>query len=336
MVVIPVILLSLLIVVAVVGLIVSSRVPYSVLKTVEDDLTLPRLVLNDGTILHGETHGDPTKPTLMVVHGGPGWDYRALLPLAGLSDEYLVVFYDQRGTGLSPRVDDDELRFDQYLADLDALVDQFSPGRQVNLLGHSFGGMLVSGYVSQYPDKVAGVVLAGSGPLTTQMANHPNFKFPVGSRFILFAAGTWIESQFYSGIGTHRKQDYFLGKILGAYEGNGHPWAGYVCGREITEELSPHWRAGSRAMSRLSKTYPKDRAGLQFSVVEEVDRFETEVLFLAGSCDAILGPVIQAEQEGYFPNARLAVIENAGHEMFLDNPAASLAAVRAYLAERDR
>ena len=33
----------------------------------------------------------------------------------------------------------------------------------------------------------------------------------------------------------------------------------------------------------------------------------------------------------FFPNAELAVIPDAGHEMFAENPEESLAVVRAYL-----
>ena len=91
-------------------------------------------------------------------------------------------------------------------------------------------------------------------------------------------------------------------------------------------------------VARNSRVAPinSGQGGTQFSMVEGVDRFETEVLFVAVACDDILGPVIQAEHRKYFPNARMAEIEDAGHEMFLDNPEASLAEVREYFAERNR
>jgi len=143
---------------AVLSVVLSSCTSYTVMETVEHNPGLPSFVLDD-VVLHGETSGKPESPVVIVVHGGAGWDYRGLLPIKALSDEYFIVFYDQRGTGLSPRVDDEELNFELYLADLDALVERYSGGRPVNLIGHSFGGMLVSSYVGRHPDKVAGVVL---------------------------------------------------------------------------------------------------------------------------------------------------------------------------------
>ncbi|MFQ5944511.1 MAG: alpha/beta hydrolase, partial [Anaerolineales bacterium] len=308
-----VVLLLVVVVVVVLSLVVSSRgVRYTVVKTVEQDQSLPHFVLDNGVVLHGETFGNPENPTVIAVHGGPGWDYRSLLPIKALSNEYFVVFYDQRGTGLSPRVDDDEMTFEAYLADLDALVDRYSPGRPVNLIGHSFGGQLVSSYVGRHPDKVAGVILAEPGPLTSEMGKHPNFKFPFGVRFALHTAGSWFESRFYSGPDDHARSDYFVGKFFGSFEGKGHPAGGYMCNQETSLEALQHWRLGSTAFFKLGKTYPSGEEGLGFSLVEGVEDFGREVLFLAGSCDVILGAEIQGEQMKYFPNARMVVIDGVG------------------------
>src|SRR5262245_44675256 len=73
--------------------------------TVHQDPTLPRIQIN-GTLLHAESFGDPAGPTVLVLHGGPGSDYRSLLHLKALADDgYKVVFWDQRGAGLSQRHD---------------------------------------------------------------------------------------------------------------------------------------------------------------------------------------------------------------------------------------
>ena len=45
--------------------------------------------------------------------------------------------------------------------------------------------------------------------------------------------------------------------------------------------------------------------------------------------------LFQAEQMKFFPSAKLIVIEGVGHEMFAENPAASLAPVRTHLSEQN-
>src|SRR3954465_10264209 len=87
-------------------------------RTVVEDPTLPQIQIN-GTRLHAESFGDPTAPTVMVLHGGPGSDYRSLLNLKALAnDGYRVVFWDQRGAGLSQRHDGSSYTLTGYLADL--------------------------------------------------------------------------------------------------------------------------------------------------------------------------------------------------------------------------
>ncbi len=60
-------------------------------ETVDQDSSIASIEVA-GTMLHSETFGDPSDPMLMVLHGGPGADYRSLLPLQALADDgYYVV-----------------------------------------------------------------------------------------------------------------------------------------------------------------------------------------------------------------------------------------------------
>ena len=115
-------------------------------KTVDEDPAIPSLALA-GTVFHYETFGDPSKPAIIFLHGGPGVDFRGLMRLTdrhdgyALTDDHFVVMWDQRGSGLSRRHDCGVYNLAQMDADLDALVDHVSPGRPVVLIGHSWGGM---------------------------------------------------------------------------------------------------------------------------------------------------------------------------------------------------
>ena len=63
------------------------------------DSSLPAVEIN-GYKYHMEIFGSADATPLIVVHGGPGLDYEYLKPLKELSNDYRVIFYDQRGTGL--------------------------------------------------------------------------------------------------------------------------------------------------------------------------------------------------------------------------------------------
>src|SRR5512138_3163429 len=123
-------------------------------KTVEDDPTLPRIEVN-GTILHAEAFGDPRAPMIMMLHGGPGADYRDLLPYRVLADDgYYVVFWDQRGCGLSKRHDGSSYDMDQYLEDLRQVIEHFSAAsdQPIIFLGHSWGAMYATWFINTYGD----------------------------------------------------------------------------------------------------------------------------------------------------------------------------------------
>jgi proline iminopeptidase len=137
--------------------------------TVDQDASLPSVAIN-GTLLHVQTFGQPTDPIVVVIHGGPGGDHRSLLAAkAFANDGHFVVFYDQRGTGLSKR--EDASQFDDVqimIDDLDGLISHFrtNDDQKVFLLGHSWGAILASGYINQYPEKIDGAILAEPGGLT--------------------------------------------------------------------------------------------------------------------------------------------------------------------------
>src|SRR3990167_641878 len=88
-------------------------------------------------------------PPLILLHGGPGFSETTLFRHfnAPLEKHFSVVYWDQRGAGKSfskdlPRA---SMRVDQFLADLDELVDGVLHRlgkKQVVLFGHSWGSAL--------------------------------------------------------------------------------------------------------------------------------------------------------------------------------------------------
>src|SRR5206468_3018720 len=82
-----------------------------------------------------------------------------------LADDHFLIFWDQRGSGLSQRVGKEQFTIDVFVSDLTALIDRYSPGRRVFLIGESWGGMFATRYIDQYPQRIAGAVLIEPGPL---------------------------------------------------------------------------------------------------------------------------------------------------------------------------
>lgn len=306
---------------------------FSVRATTADDPALPFVEL-DSYRFHAETFGNPANPVIIVLHGGPGGDYRSILTLSELKDEFFVVFYDQRGSGLSPRVEAEELTLVRYIADLNLIVNHYSPRDEVRIIGHSWGAMLASAYIGQHPDKVSQAVLAEPGFLDNEHMEIYYEKTGLRNmkpslKIMAVLADAWAESLHVDGPDSQARQDYLLNAFFTTPMEN-HPLAGYYLDDNLENAAGDFWRFGSLASSSIPVS-GLDSEGRLIDLAAGVENWGGEALFLAGSENSIIGPDYQRTQMGRFPRSEIVVIEGAGHTMFGEKTAESIAALRDYL-----
>jgi proline iminopeptidase len=303
---------------------------YHVPETVAMDPSLPNVTIH-GVTYHAETFGDPANPVVITIHGGPGGDYRSILSLSGLSDEYFVVFFDQRGAGLSPRVDPAEITLESAIEDLDSIVDYYGDGRVVNLVGHSWGAMLASAYLGRYPEKVDHAVLAEPGFLTSEFAQAwADQTAPrMSLRLLSYTVKTKFQALHVREPDDHASADYF-GHEWNMYQGSDHPQAGYRCEGALPGDVES-WRYGAAAAESLFQEAADSEGEFDIDLTVGLDQFANTVLFIAGECQKIIGAEWQERQMSFFTSAQLVVIPDAGHEMFLENADVSVGVVRDYL-----
>lgn len=306
---------------------------FSVMATTADDSALPVVEL-DSYRFHAETFGNPGNPVIIVLHGGPGGDYRSILTLSELKDEYYVVFYDQRGSGLSPRVEADELTLDRFVADVDLFVDHFSPRGKVIIVGHSWGAMLASAYIGRYPDKVSQAVLAEPGFLDNEHMEIYNERTGLRNqkpslKIMSALAGAWAESLHVNGPDSQARQDYLFNAFFTTPMEN-HPLAGYYLDDKLENAAGDFWRFGALVSSSIPVS-GLDSEGRLIDLAAGVENWDGEALFISGSENSIIDTDYQRTQMKRFPGSEIAVIEGAGHTMFGEKPAESIAAVRDFL-----
>lgn len=300
---------------------------YHIPKTALDDPAIPHVTIDDVTF-HTQTFGNPTNPVVIVVHGGPGWDFKSLLPLKNLSDEFFVVFYDQRGTGLSPRVEQEALTLESYLQDLNAIINYYAKDKKVSLIGHSWGAMLVSSYIGKHPKKVSHAVLAEPGFLTTDMVKEAGISFgpKLDLGFLFFASRVWFQSLHITNSDEHASPDYFLGQV--APQANPE----YYCNGIVPIVGIEHWRASAVSMQNVMQLIVNSDGNVDVDLIKGVDKFTDKILFIASECNKKIGVAHQKKQMAFFPNTELAVIKGSGHMIFGEKPTESLRVVREYLS----
>ena len=102
--------------------------------------------------------------TLIILHGGPGLSHKYLKPQLDtlLAPKFTLLYYDQRGSGWSKgERDSSKLNMETFVSDLDQLRMHFGLSK-LNLVGHSFGGLLAMYYGITHPENLNSLVLIDS------------------------------------------------------------------------------------------------------------------------------------------------------------------------------
>lgn len=117
-----------------------------------------------GLRTHVRHWGREGAPKLFMVHGWMDVAASFQFVVDCLQGDWHVIAPDWRGFGLSERTHSDTYWFPDYVADLDVMLDLYSPDEEVNLLGHSMGGNVVSLYAGVRPERVRRLInLEGFG-----------------------------------------------------------------------------------------------------------------------------------------------------------------------------
>lgn len=102
--------------------------------------------------------GDP----LILIAGGPGGTHLGLRRFDSLAKNYMLVYFDAFGRGKSDTAKDvREYTIERDIEDIESLRTALHFDK-INLLGHSYGGVVAQGYAVKYPQHVKHLVLANT------------------------------------------------------------------------------------------------------------------------------------------------------------------------------
>lgn len=273
------------------------------------------IAADDGTKLFYKVEGAGPQ-TLIVVHGGPGNSLESVRPdFTRLSKGRTVIYYDQRGNGRSDLIDDeDRLAIGRHIADLDVVRRHFGLGK-VTLLGNSWGGLLISAYAATHPDRVERLILDASAPprhallgqSTAEIDRRVDARMDPDERSRLGQLYTsWPRSK--DPVPACRA---FYEAILLAYAFDPSqvpPHDGDMCSGppEALRRQMPVNKAIWRSLGK-------------FDLRPAVRKVTAPVLVIHGEADVI--PVQSSEDwAASYPDARLLLIQRAGHLAHLEQP----------------
>lgn len=291
--------------------------------TVERDTTLPAITVNN-IRLHAEAYGPPDSTIVLCLHGGPGSDYRYMLPCSTLADQgYRVVFYDQMGAGLSQRMP--KAHYEAYGSQLlNAYYDEISgviahyrthPDQKVYLLGHSWGGMLATGFTGNRPNEVQGLVVCEPGGLVADDISHYIQTSQAFSIWGELSNDATYQDQFLT-----IKDENFLGENEDDHAILDYKAAIKAPRNEITNghdsPIVPFWRYGILSTGALLEAGKK--YGLDLSA--GIGNYSTPVLFLYSGNNNVYTDSWAAHVSEPFQQVLLYKVNGVGHDGIVSDP----------------
>ena len=250
------------------------------------------------------------RPTVLVVHGGPGgYDHSYLSahfgPLAAVAQ---VVYLDLRGHGRSARTPVADWTFEACADDLAAFCDTVGIADPV-VLGHSLGGCIALLYAARHPDHPAALVLQST------MARFDLDRLVAG---FARAAGADVAGLARRDYGGDPITDDEWSRVFAAF-GPRVPGADELARRIRNPELGEH---GMRLLRC-------------FDAVDQLARIRCPVLVCVGRDDPVT-PVEAADEivDHLDPDrTRLAVLDGSGHFPWLDDPDGYRALLTGWLSD---
>jgi len=122
------------------------------------DMEVRKVVLPDGRHLAFGTMGSG-KDTVVVLHGGPGLQMQYLVrEWSRLAEDRTLVFYDQRGRGLSDFEPEDSISLSQDADDLESLRSALGLSH-FSIAAHHSGAMVAVLYARRHPERTGRLLL---------------------------------------------------------------------------------------------------------------------------------------------------------------------------------
>lgn len=267
------------------------------------------------TQLHAELIGDRTQPTIVLLHGffGSGDDWRELI--AELGDQYAYLLIDLPGHGSSLLCDQTQYSMEKTAQlVVQQIEDRIPQAHQTYLYGYSMGGRLALYLALHYPSLFSRVILESASPgLSTAIARQQRQQSDAALAAQLDCMGPQAFSDFLS-----------------------HWYA-----QPLFQSLRQHPRYPSM-LARRSRNHPAYLAhslrymgtGVQPNLWPQLPNLQVPLHYVTGAIDQkfvqIQAAMVQTNRCQANLTITASVIQQTGHNVHLENPAAILREITSF------
>jgi proline iminopeptidase len=284
-----------------------------------------------GIMIYFKILGDG-KP-LFIVHGGPGASHEYFLPyLLPLARNHKLVFIDERGSGQSEKLADPTgYTVEAMVEDLETVRRELGLGK-IDLLGHSFGGVLAQAYALKYQQNLDHLVLCSTFHSTRKLNDVFRVmkeKMPTELR----ARIARMEANGLFGHGKDYEKNRYTNEYMIAAWGEGyfpylfqnHPDPNY----SPTDNGKMSWDL-YREMWGSHGEFMIDGNLRSVEYEDRLSEIKVPTLINAGDMDES-DPSLARDMHGKIPGSTLVVFPKSGHMTFVDQPVMFIRTVDEFL-----
>jgi proline iminopeptidase len=261
------------------------------------------------------------KPTLLMLHGGPGADHSIYRPAySALADVAQIVYLDHRGNGRSEDGPRESWNLAQWGDDVRAFCDALGIVSPI-VLGASFGGMVALAYATRHPAHPSKLVLISTAASGGEYLQR---RVELFERFGGPEAGALARRRF--------------------LEVQGHPdqasldaWARLALPHYTRVKRDPDM--ARRAVNRSEVLRWFTRPGGEsdsYDMRGDLSHIQCPTLVLGGEDDPIHPIESQADIATALPShlVRLERFADCRHAVVTDAPERAMAVIRAFIEQR--
>ena len=246
-------------------------------------------------------------PDFVVLHGlfGSGKNWRSFA--GSLEDDFQVWTLDARNHGDSPHAD--SMSYQQMAEDVARFFVE-NELENVVLLGHSMGGKTAMQLALQFPDRIAALIVVDIAPVCYDHL-HKQLKL-IEAMQELDLAGEMSRSEIEKKLAVKIPEKRLLSFLMTNLNRQNGQF---------------QWRIGLEQIA----------AGMQelLNYPELKSVFKGPVQFIGGENSAYLKFEYHALIRKYFPESRITMLENCGHWLHVEQPAAFQKTVNEFLQDNN-
>ncbi len=262
------------------------------------------------------------RKAIVVVHGGPVLDHSYFIPhLDELAKEYQLFFYDQRAAGRSTiDIDSATMNLAGFVEDIELLRKEMGFGK-INLLGHSWGGLITMKYAIKYAGNLDHLILSSS--MAPNVEDWQTETFEIGKRV---TAKETEARQALIASGALNAEDPREGveKLLL------QSFRPQMYDRNNLDSLQLYVPIDFMKRSQIYTLLRPDMAS--FDLYPEMEKITCPTLMIYGETEPA-NTIYTDKIAGRVSSSELVVIQKAGHFPFIEQRAAYSEAVLGFLSK---